>query len=295
MHADARSGRRRGRTQRRTQPAIITLTTDFGTDDIFVGVMKGVILGINPAARVVDLTHAVPPQAIEIGALFLRLAVPYFAPGTIHLAVVDPGVGSDRRAVCVETRSGIFVGPDNGVLVPAAEDAGITRAVECTERSYWLSSVGPTFHGRDIFAPVAGHLSRGIDVRRMGSAAGALAPLGLPLARREADAEATRLCGEVLHVDRFGNLITNITTTDLEGFPTSTLSVSIAGIELNGLASSYAAVPEGALLALVNSWGLLEIAERNGSAGQRVGAGRGAPVTIISWLTADRSSTTTSS
>lgn len=279
----------------RKQPSIITLTTDFGTDDIFVGVMKGVILGINPAARLVDITHAVPPQAIEIGALLLRLAIPYFPAGTIHLAVVDPGVGSSRRPVCVETAAGILVGPDNGLLVPAAESAGITRVVECSERTYWLPSVGPTFHGRDIFAPVAAHLSRGTEVQRIGRPAGVLAPIGLPLARREGDATATRLCGEVVYVDRFGNLITNITTADLAGFPTSRLSVSIAGVELKGLASSYAGVPEGTLLALVNSWGLVEIAERNGSARQRVGADRGLPVIITAWPTADRNTPTTSS
>jgi hypothetical protein len=273
------------------QPPLITLTTDFGLDDVFVGVMKGVILGIDPSARVVDITHGVPPQAVEVGALLLRLAAPYFPKGTIHVAVVDPGVGSDRRPVCVETRSGFLVGPDNGLLAPAADLAGIVRIIECTDPAYWIASpekrggthdVGPTFHGRDVFAPVAAHLSRGVPPTRMGRVGkpGELQALALPRSTVRGTGARAAVSGTVIHVDRFGNLVTNVTAAELRGFPASELSVSIGGVDLRGLATSYSTVPEGTLLALVNSWGLLEIAERNGSAGARTGAGRGAPVVV---------------
>lgn len=309
------------RTQKAKQASVITLTTDFGTDDIFVGVMKGVILGINPAARIVDLTHGIPPQAVNIGALLLRLALPYFPPHTIHVAVVDPGVGGARRAVCVETARGILVGPDNGLLAPAAALAGDARVVECTERAFWLPAVGPTFHARDVFAPVAAHLSCGVRLDRIGRAGGPLVPLALPEPQFELEPDSPRaadtrldpkaggrapkgrrLRGEVIHADRYGNLITNITGAHLEGlqdldggegFPAPELSVSIAGTVLRGLASTYSAVPEHTLLALVDSWGLLEIAERNGSAQERIGAEPGAAVLVTTWHTRESHPTTT--
>jgi len=268
------------------QQPIITLTTDFGTDDVFIGVMKGVILGINPAVRIVDLTHAVPPQSVEIGALLLRLAVPYFPDGTIHVAVVDPGVGTARRAIAVETASGVLIGPDNGLLAPAAEQVGIKRLTECTNRSYWLPRVGSTFHGRDIYAPVAAHLSLGVAPDRLGQAGASLTPLALPVAQHEQDGERVRVRGKVIWVDHFGNLLTNVTAKDIEVFPSQELSVSIGDVVIDGLVSAYAAVPGGKLLVLVNSWGLLEIARRNGSAGKHVGVGSGASVVVTVWPTA---------
>lgn len=279
---------------RRKRLPIITLTTDFGTEDVFVGVMKGVILGINRAACIVDLSHAVPPQSVETGALLLRLALPYFPAGTIHVAVVDPGVGTTRRAVAVETASGVLVGPDNGLLAPAAEQAGIKRLIECTDRTYWLPSVGPTFHGRDIFAPIAAHLSRGLPIERIGCTGPPLAPLVLPLPQLERNPERLLIRGEVISVDRFGNLLTNVAAHDLEAFPRQHLSVSIAGRTIHGLVSTYAAVREGELLALLDSWGLLEIAQRNGSARERLGVGRSAPVVITACRSNDSDSPTTS-
>jgi S-adenosylmethionine hydrolase len=274
--------------------SIITLTTDFGTDDIFVGVMKGVILGINPHVRIVDLTHAVPPQSVEVGALLLRLATPYFPAGTIHVAVVDPGVGTERAAVCVETGGGaILVGPDNGLLTPAAEQAGVRRVIECRDPSYWIQEGGPTFHGRDVFAPIAAHLSLGVPPPRLGTLRASLAPVAFAPVEREPDGAGFRLRGRVIHIDRFGNLFTNIATADLEAFPHQRLSVSIARTVLRGLAASYAAAPEGELLAILNSWGLLEIAQRNGSAQERIGAGRGDTVTV--WATPETPPRTTSS
>jgi S-adenosylmethionine hydrolase len=279
-------------TSKMTAP-IITLTTDFGTDDIFVGVMKGVILGINPQVRIVDLTHAIPPQSIELGALLLRLAAPYFLAGTIHVAVVDPGVGTARPAICIETGAGFLVGPDNGLLAPAAEHAGVKRVIACTDSSYWLPPGGPTFHGRDVFAPVAAHLSRGVPPARLGAVQPSMTPLPLPPVEREHPATGLALRGRVIHVDGFGNLFTNITASDIEDFPHQRLSVSIANTVLSGLTASYAAVPEGGLLVLLNSWGLLEIAQRNGSAHQRIGADRGETVTV--WATPENPRRTTSS
>jgi S-adenosylmethionine hydrolase len=287
-------------SQRQQTPPLITLTTDFGTDDIFVGVMKGVILGINPAARIVDLTHGIPPQAVSLGALLLRLALPYFPAHTIHVAVVDPGVGGARRPVCVETPAGILVGPDNGLLAPAAARAGIVRVIDCTATPYRLPRVGATFHGRDVFAPVAAHLSRGVPLEHVGRAGDPADPghplvtLALPEVRSEGAGAARQLRGEVIYVDRFGNLITNISAADLEGFPPPDVSVSILGSALRGLAPTYSAVPERTMLALVDSWGLLEIAERNGSARERTAADRGTPVVVTACPIANQTSTTTS-
>ena len=264
----------------RPQPPIITLTTDFGTDDSFAGVTKGVTLGIKPGACIVDITHAVPAQAIDAGAFLLRLAVPYFPRGTIHVAVVDPGVGGDRPAVCVQTDAGIFVGPDNGVLFPAAEQAGIRSVVTCTEEKYWLARHGSTFDGRDVFAPVAAHLSRGVLPRRLGSSGAALRRLALPRPRQEESDAGVRIRGQGIHTDRFGTLLTNITAPGLSAFPTRELSVCIAGAAIAGLASSYGAAGEGNLLALLDSWGVLEIAEQNGSARDRLGVGAGASVVV---------------
>jgi hypothetical protein len=265
---------------------MITLMTDFGIDDVFIGVMKGVILGINPAVRIVDLTHAVPPQSVEIGALLLRLAVSYFPKGTIHVALVDPGVGTECRPVAVETASGFLIGPDNGLLAPAAEQAGIRQIIECTNRSYWLPCVGPTFHGRDIYAPIAAHLSRGVTPESIGQAGAPLTPLALPVAKRVRGPKRVEIRGKVVWVDHFGNLVTNITANDVKAFPRQELSVSIGNVVIDDFVSAYAAVPEGDLLALLNSWGLLEIALRNGSAAERVGAGRGAAVVVTAWPTA---------
>lgn len=261
------------------KPSIVTLTTDFGTDDVFVGVMKGVLLGIAPDARLVDLTHAVPPQAIRLGAFLLRLSVPYFPAGSIHVAVVDPGVGTDRRPVCVETSAGVFIGPDNGVLAPAAQEAGIVRVIDITNEDYWLPRVGSTFHGRDIFAPVAAHVAAGVPLDAIGQPGRDLTPCELPRARRETGRPESVL-GKVIHCDRFGNLMTNVTADDLAAFSSRKLSVSIGGVEIHGLASSYTEAPEGALLALLNSWGLLEVALRDGSASSQLSVSPGSPIVV---------------
>jgi S-adenosyl-L-methionine hydrolase (adenosine-forming) len=257
---------------------IVTLLTDFGTADAYVGVVKGVILGINPAARVIDLTHAVPPQCVAVGALLLRAAVGFFPPGTVHVAVIDPGVGSTRRPILIETDGGVLVGPDNGVLTAAADALG-RRAVRCLEKTGWFRRpVSQTFHGRDVFAPVAAHLSRGVPPSQFGSAGGGVVECRLPVPRWS-DAAAA-LTGEVVHVDHFGNLLTNIDAAALERFRGSRVSVSIAGRRVVGPVSAYSAVAEGDALAIMGSWGMLEVAIRNGSAATMFAARAGTPVTV---------------
>lgn len=254
----------------------ITLLTDFGTADAFVGIMKGAILDINPAVRLVDLTHAVPPQQVVRGALLLRSAVPFFPAGTIHLAVVDPGVGGSRHPILVTTDRGILVGPNNGVLSLAAERMGCPLPRLLTNQAYFRQPVSRTFHGRDVFAPVAAHLSRGVSPDAFGPALESIVRLTLPAAVLT----ATAVSGEVIYIDHFGNLITNIGTDTLERFSGQPLSVSIQGTLVAGPVSAYAAVPDGSPLAIVGSWGMLEIAVRNGSAATRFGAETGAPVSV---------------
>jgi S-adenosylmethionine hydrolase len=254
---------------------LITLTTDFGYKDPFVGVMKGVVLGINPAARVVDLTHGIPPQDIRAGALALRYSTPFFPPGTIHVAVVDPGVGTERRPILIETEDTFFVGPDNGVLSLALQGKTVKQVIELTNESYHLKPKSATFHGRDIFAPVAAHLSLGVRARDFGPALENCQRLEWP----EVIKNAGEVRGEVIYVDNFGNLITNVRERDLQALPREKLAISLADLTIRGIARNYAGAAEG-YAALINSWGLLEIVCFNGHADQRSGADIGDPVHI---------------
>jgi len=256
---------------------IITLLTDFGTSDPFVGVMKGVILGINPWARCIDLTHAIAPQQIRGGALALRSAVPFFPAGTVHVAVVDPGVGSARRPILIEAEGGFLVGPDNGVLSLAAATLQRREARLIENERFFRQPVSHTFHGRDIFAPVAAHLSRGVMPAEFGPSLESTVELVLPAVRRS----DSTLSGEVVYVDHFGNLVTNIAADALASFPAKTLSVTIKDTRVAGPVTAYAAVPQGTALAVVGSWGVLEVAVRNGNAAQMFAAGPGTPVTVV--------------
>jgi S-adenosylmethionine hydrolase len=258
------------------QSPVITLLTDFGIDDAYVGIMKGVVLGINARARLVDLTHSIPPQEVMRAALALRSAVEFFPPGTIHVAVVDPGVGSDRRPLLLRTERACFVGPDNGVLVAAARRIGKPKAYVLENSRYFRPTISQTFHGRDIFAPVAAHLSLGVEPADVGRETSSFVHLDLP----EVTIVPEGIQGEVIYVDRFGNLITNIERTALDRFPGPSLSVSIGSMAVTGPVQSYAAVDEGTALALIGSWGVLEIAIRNGDAARDLGMKVGAPVTV---------------
>ena len=259
---------------------LITLLTDFGSRDSYVGVLKGVIAGICPEAAVVDLTHSVPPQDIRAGAFQLLVACPYFPAGSVHLAVVDPGVGTDRRLIAVEAGGHSFVGPDNGLLRWIVERlAGDSwRAVELTEPRYWLapaSEVSQTFHGRDIMAPVAAHLAAGVALDRLGSPVSTLAGTPLPLPTRKGD----RLRGEILHVDHFGNAITNVRQEHVLA-PGGALRVDVGSHSLCGPVESYAGAGVGEALVIWGSAGFLEVAVREGSAAAVLGISAGDAVLV---------------
>jgi S-adenosylmethionine hydrolase len=270
---------------------IITLTTDFGLEDHYVGAMKGVVLGINPRAALVDVSHHVPPQDVLHGAYLLSRAVPHFPVGTVHVAVVDPSVGTDRRALLVQTGRESFVLPDNGLLTLVLAGAGLGtdadpstpflaprlaplprgwRAVALTNPRYWRHPVSRTFHGRDIFAPVAAHLSLGVPPQELGEPVETAMALHVPPVARS---EGT-VVGHVVHVDRFGNLITTVPLAEVH----PEALVRVAGQTIHGLSSTYGA--GRGLMALGDSEGYLEIAVQNGNAARTLGCGVGAPVTV---------------
>ena len=255
---------------------LITLCTDFGTRDPYVGIMKGVMLAVDPSLRFVDLTHDVPPQDVTAGALALRSAVEHFPDGTVHLAVVDPGVGSARDPVAVVTERGTLVGPDNGLLEPSASRLGLCEVRRLERRDLFRAEVSRTFHGRDVFAPIAARLAAGMDAAELGPRLERLTPLALPVPRRGDFV----VRGEVIYVDRFGNLLTNISDTDLSTFHGRSLSVTIRRVSIDALVDAYSAVRSGMPLAIVGSWGLLEIAVRDGNAAEKLDAARGTPVSV---------------
>lgn len=262
--------------------APIAILTDFGHRDHYVGVMKGVIAAIAPGAPLIDITHGVPPQSIAAGALALRESWRFFPPRTVFLVVVDPGVGTSRLPVAVQTRAGArFVGPDNGVLSLALEEARPTMAVELRTPRYRLARVSATFHGRDIFAPAAAHLWRGARLAAMGPPVrDGLVHLELPEPREG----VSELRGEVLYADGFGNLVSNIGPDALAHFrvrfPGMPLSVRINTGAPMEIREAYGSVRKGVPLATFGSFELLEIAVRDGSAASRFAAGPGAVVII---------------
>ncbi len=255
---------------------VITLLSDFGERDGFAGILKGVLFGICPEANVVDLTHDVVPQDVTGGALVLASAVGYFPGRTIHLAVVDPGVGTARRPILIDTEDFVLVGPDNGLLSLAADRSPVRRIVDLDRPQYFLESPSPTFHARDVFAPVAAHCARGADPGEMGSAVDGFQRLSLPQPRRVDDG----LEGQVIHVDRFGNLICNIRQADLDDFRAAGLSISLGGVQIPEISPHYSAVREGKPVVVWNSWGRLEVAVRNGSAARQLRARSGDRVQV---------------
>ena len=255
---------------------IITLTTDFGLRDPFVGIMKGVILGICREARLVDLTHEVAPHDVLEAALALESAWRFFPAGSIHLAVVDPGVGSARRAVALMADGQYFVGLDNGLFTFALL-ADSWSAVSVEAPAYRLARVSQTFHGRDIFAPAAAYLASGIPLRHLGPVITDPMLLALPCARREGD----EIAGEVIGSDRFGNLLTSVTAERVgELGADGAIAVELAGRELGPLAGSYEAGAPGTPRAIMGSGGRLEVFVRNASARAMLNVGPGAPVKV---------------
>jgi S-adenosylmethionine hydrolase len=258
-------------------PKLITLLTDFGLCDGYVGIMKGVILGIAPTVQLVDLAHEVRAQDVPGAALILRSAVPYFPPGSVHLAVVDPGVGSSRAPIAVATDRAYFVGPDNGLLAPAVAVLGGAHGVwRIDSVASPLGAVSQTFHGRDVFAPAAAQLAAGLAPEKIGAPLGSLQQLALPDPRRHTNG----VDGEVIYVDRFGNLITNISAADLAAFASRPVSVSIGGVHDMAMVRAYSDAALHDPLAIINSWGLLEVAVREGNAAQLLKGDRGTSVIV---------------
>ncbi len=270
---------------------VITLTTDFGTSDAYVAEMKGVILSINPTATIVDVSHEVRPHSIQEGAFVLGSTYRYFPEGTVHVAVVDPGVGSKRRAIVLSTPSCRFVAPDNGILSFVLGQLQPTRGNESRkpfERhtfklggeieafvldkpGFWLPEVSRTFHGRDIFAPVAAHLSLATKPEEMGTRVDSIEAFHIPRPERRADGSVV---GHVIHTDRFGNLVTSFRLDDV----TDKARIEVRGRVIEGLSPSYAEGP--ALLAIWGSAGYLEIAAKNSNAAEELGVAVGGEVRV---------------
>jgi S-adenosylmethionine hydrolase len=284
---------------------LITLTTDFGTADGYVGTMKGVILGIVPAAHLVDISHEIPPQNVRQAAYVLYTAYPFFPPHTVHLVVVDPGVGSARRPIALRTPAGTFVGPDNGVFSYVIAHEPVEMLVELTDPRYRLPQVSCTFHGRDVFAPAAAHLAAGVSITALGPPVSDAVTLPPP----RLEVITGGIAGEVLHADRFGNVITSIGKLGWRGdelvlepafqdagekpgfsektrflgqvrFKAAEALVEVGGREIVGVYHTYAEGTPGEALALVGSEGHLEIAVREGNAAQGLGLRPGDPVVL---------------
>ncbi len=275
----------------RAAPPVVTLTTDFGTVDGYVAAMKGVILGIEPRLTLVDVSHDVPPQNVAHGAFVLAEATRHFPAGSVHLAVVDPGVGGNRKPLLLVTPDARYVAPDNGLLTRvlarygSASDADAPflspiraplppdcRAFELANPRYRLPDVSHTFHGRDVFAPAAAHLSTGVPPEEFGPPVAEVVWLNLP---PPADSGGVTE-GRVIHVDRFGNLITNIA---LDAGAGRAVVVDLGGLSIEGLSSSYEEAD--GVLAVVGSHGTLEIAVRDGNAAHQFALGVGASVRVL--------------
>lgn len=256
---------------------IITLLTDFGSADPFIGIMKGVILGINPRVAIVDLSHGVSPQEVLEAAFLLHCSYRYFPRGTIHVVVIDPGVGGRRKPLLAEGIHGYYIAPDNGVLSYLFGSGEVQRVVEITADEYFLHPVSQTFHGRDIFAPIAAHLARGESIDRFGRLTSSYTCLTLPTVKRR----ERSLIGSTLHVDRFGNLVTNISASELSDFSLDKdVRVSVKNRVIHGLVDSYESLKAGEIGAIVGSTGYLEIFSNRGSAARILKGRRGTVVRV---------------
>lgn len=259
---------------------IITLTTDFGTLDGYVASMKGVILSIASLCPIVDVTHDIEPQNIRQAAILLSIAAPYFPSETIHIAVVDPGVGTDRALLAVKAAGQIFLAPDNGLLSIIFENYSDHTVRKIENRSLFLPHVSRTFHGRDILAPVAAHLTQGVALEEVGPEFKAYKRELFP----HPSFAANFLKGQIVYRDRFGNLFTNITHKDLERFDPSSIKVRAGYTQIDRLSQSYSDVEKGELLCLIGSGGYLEIALREGSAAEKLRFPLGTEVEITGKL-----------
>jgi S-adenosyl-L-methionine hydrolase (adenosine-forming) len=258
-------------------PKIVTLTSDFGLKDPYAAEMKAAVLGICPDAVIIDVTHLVDKFNVRTGAFALASVTPYFPSGTVHVAVIDPGVGTLRRPIGVQTKRGFFVGPDNGLLILAAEAQGITRVHEIASRRLMLPHVSSTFHGRDIFAPAAAHLANGVVLEEFGPKITEYVKPEFTVVTRSKDA----LVGEVLHVDDFGNIITNIHAIDVAVLKEDMVQVELpsATVQMK-LSRTYANAKLQEPLALIGSHNYIEIALNQGNAAAKFSAKEGDKITL---------------
>jgi len=271
---------------------VISLTTDFGTADHYVGTMKAVILGIAPGACIVDVSHQIPPFDIMDGAYLIAQGARYFPPKSIHVVVVDPGVGSARRPILAEAHGQFFIAPDNGVLSmifetaggagprPAALSQGASKEVvrHITADRYFLKPTSQTFHGRDVFAPTAAHLAAGIPPSRFGKRIHDYLRLDFSRPRRTGKHVWT---GLVLHVDRFGNLVTNFHLDEFPGVAARGFEMNVGLEKLSRLVANFSEAQPGELVAIVGSSRYLEVVANQASAAKRLGCGAGAPIELI--------------
>jgi S-adenosyl-L-methionine hydrolase (adenosine-forming) len=256
---------------------IITLTTDFGSGSPYVAAMKGVILSIHPAARVVDIAHTVGAQNVRQAAVLLTEATTWYPAGSIHVAVIDPGVGTERRIVYAQIGDQQYLAPDNGLLSRLALKTRPSRIIALENPEHWLPSVSNTFHGRDIIAPVAAQLSLGMEPDRLGPSVGELVELDWPTPQ----IGANEISGAILWIDGFGNLITDITAGMLASIPDcSRATVEIAGRTIHGIDRTYGDRPANTLIAIIGSSGYLEVSIAGGNARAQLSSDAGAPVTV---------------
>ncbi len=265
--------------------SIITLLTDFGTDDEYVGVMKGVILSISPSTTIVDITHQIDRQDVVQAAFAIHSAYHYFPEGTVHLIVVDPGVGTERGLLALNLKNHFFIAPDNGVLTLLLNEKNVSALNLVTNPSYFRNTVSRTFHGRDIIAPVGAHIAKGLEANELGPQIDLQQVVCLDGLRARCT-ENGELRGEVTTIDRFGNLITNIKSEQLTeclgAGRQEKIRVRIRSTVIKGLSDTYAGVRSNTPLALVGSRGYLEIAVNKGSAAQHLSAEKGENVRVVS-------------
>lgn len=255
---------------------LIALLTDFGTRDNYVGTLKGVIFKINPHIQIVDICHDIPPQDIMNAAYLLYASYRYFPKGTIFVVVVDPGVGTKRRAICVKTGDYLFLAPDNGVLSFALNNLKIKKIIELTNSRYFLSTVSSTFHARDIFAPVAAHISLGLRLNQLGKELKSIKRINFPKPKLRKDGI---LEGKVIHIDRFGNIITNVSCKDFEDFQKrisgGSFEIRVRETSIKRISCSYSEGRPGQALSLFGSTNFLEISLNQDNAAKRLKVKRG--------------------
>ncbi|MDP8260500.1 MAG: SAM-dependent chlorinase/fluorinase [Candidatus Gygaella obscura] len=240
---------------------IVSLLSDFGLEDNFVGSIKATMLNVNPNIQIVDITHNVKPHDIFSAAFLLEGTYKYFPKNTLHVVVVDPGVGAERKIIVVKIKDYMFLAPDNGVLALALKNKTVQKIIEVTNKKFFLSEVSNTFHGRDIFAPVAAHITNGVPLNKLGEEIHFLREISLPDVSLNNDS----LSGFVIHIDRFGNLITNIKEDILKDLSKNT-KIKIKDYTIKGLCFTYSDVEKNSPLCLINSFGYLEISVNCSSA-----------------------------